>query len=64
MFHLTSTEYGHTFIAETFHTLDDARDYLNELEYHQGRAFSWDREIAIAELIDQMADFMAESQEF
>jgi len=63
MFYLTSTEYGHTFNAETFHTLDDARAYLNELQYHQDFAFSYDREIAIAELTDQIADYLLEESE-
>jgi len=63
MFYISATECGHTYYAETFATLDDACSYLNELQYYQDCAFSYDREIAIAELIDQIGDFMAECEE-
>ena len=63
MFYITATEYGHTYHAETFATLDDACAYLNELQYHQDCAFSYDREIAIAELTDQIADYLLEESE-
>ena len=63
MFHLTSTEYGHTFIAETFHTLDDACNFLNLLETEQDRAYSFSRELSIAELKGQIQDFLEETED-
>ena len=63
MFHLTSTEYGHTFIAETFHTFDDACNFLNLLETEQDRAYSFSRELSIAELKGQIQDFLEESED-
>jgi hypothetical protein len=63
MFHLTSTDYGQTYHAETFHTLDDACDFLNMLENAQDDSYSFERECSIAELKQQLVDFMAECQE-
>ncbi len=63
MFHLTSTEYGQTFYAETFQTLDDACDFLNLLETEQDRAYSFSRELSIAELKSQIQDFLEESED-
>jgi len=63
MLHLTSTEYGQTFYAETFSTLDDACDFLNLLETEQDRAYSFSRELSIAELKGQIQDFLLESED-
>jgi hypothetical protein len=63
MFYLTSEEYGQTFNAETFATFDDACDFLNMLEISQEDAYSYARECAIAELKQQILDFMTENQE-
>jgi citrate lyase synthetase len=63
VFHLTSTEYGQTFYAETFQTLDDACDFLNLLEAEQDRAYSFSRELSIAELKGQIQDFLLESED-
>jgi hypothetical protein len=63
VFHLTSTEYGQTFYAETFSTFDDACNFLNLLETEQDRAYSFSRELAISELKSQIVDFMTENQE-
>jgi hypothetical protein len=63
MFHLTSTEYGQTFYAETFQTLDDACNFLNLLETEQDRAYSFSRELSIAELKSQIQDFLEESED-
>jgi len=63
MFYLTSTDFGHTFYAETFHTLDDACNFLNLLETEQDRAYSFSRELSIAELKQQIQDFLEESED-
>ena len=63
MFYITATEYGHTYHAETFATFDDACHALNMLELSQEDVYSFERDCAIAELKDQIADFMAESEE-
>jgi hypothetical protein len=63
MFHLTSTEYGQTFYAEAFQTLDDACNFLNMLELSQEDSYSFQRELSIAELKSQIVDFMTENQE-
>jgi hypothetical protein len=63
MFHLTSTEYGHTCHAETFSSFDDACDFLNMLENAQDDSYSFERECSISELKQQIIDFMAENQE-
>ena len=66
MFHLTSTEYGHTFIAETFHTVEDAQDAISRLydalEDCTGSGYSI--RCAIAELEDQLDQhLMAQSED-
>ena len=63
MFYISATEYGHTYHAETFATLDDACDFLNMLENAQDDSYSFERDCAIAELKSQVVDFMAENQE-
>jgi hypothetical protein len=62
VFYITESDYGHTFYAQTFHTLDDARDALNTLELSQQDAYSFDRECSIAELKQQIIDFMEEME--
>ena len=64
MFYITESDYGHTFYAETFPTFDDACHYLDAMECEQDRAYSYARECAIAELKQQIVDFMAENTEF
>jgi hypothetical protein len=61
MFYITESDYGHTFIAETFPTLDDACDVLNAMECAQDCAYSYARELAISELKSQIQDFLEES---
>lgn len=63
MFHLTSTEYGQTFYAQTFQTFDDACAFLDSLQLAQDVAYSYARECSIAELQSQIIDFMAECEE-
>jgi len=63
MFHITTTEYGQTFNAETFATFDEACDFLNMLEISQEDAYSFERECSIAELKQQILDLMTENQE-
>jgi len=64
MFHITESDYGQTFHAETFPSFDDACNFLNMLENAQEDAYSYVRECAITELQSQIVDFMAENQEF
>jgi hypothetical protein len=64
MFYITSTEYGQTFNVETFSSFDNACDFLNMLENAQDDSYSFERECAIAELKQQIVDFMTECQEF
>jgi hypothetical protein len=56
MFYLTSAEYGHTFNAETFHTVEDAQDAISRLydalEDCTGSGYSI--RCAIAELSEQL----------
>jgi len=66
MFHLTSTECGHTFYAETFHTVEDAQDAISRLydalEDCTGSGYSI--RCAIAELEDQLGEhLMAQSED-
>lgn len=63
MFYISATEYGHTYHAETFATLDDACDFLNMLENAQDDSYSYARECSMAELKQQVVDFMAECEE-
>lgn len=63
MFYITESDYGHTFYAETFSSFDDACDFLNVLENAQEDVYSFERECSIAELKQQIVDFMAENQE-
>jgi len=63
MFYITESDCGLSFYAETFATLDDACDFLNVLENAQDDAYSYARDCAIAELKQQIIDFMAECQE-
>jgi len=63
MFYITATEYGQTFNAQTFATFDDACDFLNMLENAQDDSYSYARECSIAELKQQLVDFMTENQE-
>ncbi len=60
MLHLTSTEYGHTFYAETFATLEDAQDAISRLydalEDCTGSGYSI--RCAIAELEDQISEHL------
>jgi hypothetical protein len=63
VFYITESDFGQTFYAETFPTLDDACNFLNLLEAEQDRAYSFSRELAISELQSQIVDFMAENQE-
>jgi hypothetical protein len=62
VFYITESDYGHTFIAETFHTLDDACAYLNQLECSQDCAHSYTRGLAISQLKGQIQDFLEESE--
>ena len=66
MFHLTSTDYGQTYHAETFHTVEDAQDAISRLydalEDCTGSGYSI--RCAIAELEDQLSEhLMAQSEE-
>lgn len=63
MFYITESDCGHTFYAETFPTFDDACHALNMLELSQEEAYSFARECSIAELKQQIVDFMTESEE-
>lgn len=63
VFYITESDYGHTFYAQTFHTLDDACDALNTLELSQQDAYSFDRECSITELKQQIIDFMEEMED-
>jgi hypothetical protein len=63
VFYITETDFGHTFNAETFHTFDDACDFLNLLETEQDRAYSFSRELSIVELKQQIQDFLEESED-
>ena len=63
MFFITESDLGHTFYAETFHTLDDACNFLNLLETEQDRAYSFSRELSIAKLKGQIQDFLEESED-
>lgn len=63
VFYITESDFGHTFYAETFATFDDACHALNMLELSQDEAYSFTRECAIAELKQQIVDFMTESEE-
>lgn len=63
MFFITESDFGHTFYAETFSTFDDACDFLNMLENAQDDSYSFERECSIAELKQQIVDFMEENQE-
>ena len=63
MFYITESDFGHTFYAETFASFDDACDALNMLELSQEDAYSFARECSIAELKQQIVDFMEENQE-
>jgi len=63
MFYITESDFGHTFYAETFATFDDACHALNMLELSQEEAYSFTRECAIAELKQQILDFMEECKE-
>ena len=64
MFYITESDYGHTFYAETFSTFDDACAFLDSLQLAQDLAYSFTRECAIAEIKQQLVDFMTENQEF
>jgi hypothetical protein len=63
VFFITESDFGHTFYAETFSTFDDACDFLNMLENAQDDSYSFERECSIAELKQQIVDFMEENQE-
>ncbi len=63
VFYITESDYGHTFYAQTFHTLNDACHALNMLELSQEDAYSFARECSITELKQQIVDFMTESEE-
>ncbi len=63
MFYITESDFGQTFYAETFQTLDDACNFLNLLETEQDRAYSFSRELSIAELKSQIQDFLEESKD-
>lgn len=63
VFYITESDYGHTFHAETFETFDDACHALNTLELSQEDAYSFARDCAIAELKQQIVDFMTESEQ-
>jgi hypothetical protein len=64
VFYITESDYGHTFYAETFPSFDDACDALDAMECAQDLAYSYARYCAIAELKQQIVDFMAENTEF
>ncbi len=63
MFFITESDCGYTFYAETFATFDDACHCLDAMECEQDCAYSYARECAIAELKQQIVDFMAENTE-
>jgi hypothetical protein len=64
VFYITESDFGHTFYAETFSTFDDACAFLDSLQLAQDVAYSFTRECAIAEIKQQLVDFMTENQEF
>jgi hypothetical protein len=63
MFYITESDCGQTFYAEKFSSFDDACDFLNLLETEQDRAYSFSRELSIAELKSQIQDFLEESED-
>jgi hypothetical protein len=63
VFFITESDFGHTFYAETFPTLDDACNFLDSLQLAQDVAYSYARECAITELQSQIVDFMEEHKE-
>jgi hypothetical protein len=64
VFYITESDFGQTFYAETYKTLDEACNFLNMLELSQEDSYSFQRELSIAELKSQIVDFMTENQEF
>jgi phosphodiesterase/alkaline phosphatase D-like protein len=55
MFTITACdEYGQDYILQTFPDVDSARDELNFLLYCQDNLYSYRRELAIAELSEQL----------
>lgn len=64
MFYITESDCGQTFYAETFSSFDDACDFLNMLENAQDDSYGYARECSIAELKQQLIDFMEENREF
>ena len=58
MFTLTDCdEYGYTYVVESFHDVDSAREALNFLQFCQDNIYSYRRELAISELTEQLANY-------
>ncbi len=59
MFYLTATEYGHSYIAETYETIDDAYAAIDAMEnaIDDGQP-SYLLACSIAELKEQIADYL------
>lgn len=58
MFSLTAMdEYGYSYVVESFPDVDSAREALNFLEFCQDSLYSYRRELAIAELEEQIANY-------
>ena len=58
MFTLTDCdEYGYSYIVESFPDVDSATEALNFLQYCQENLYSYRRELAIAELEDQITSY-------
>lgn len=58
MFSLTAMdEYGYSYVVESFPDVDSAREALNFLQFCQDALYSYRRELAIAELEEQLAKY-------
>lgn len=58
MFTLTDCdEYGYSYIVESFPDVNTANDHLEFLQWCQENLYSYRRELAIAELEEQLANY-------
>ena len=58
MFTLTDCdEYGYSYIVESFPDVNTASDHLDFLQWCQENLYSYRRELAIAELEEQLANY-------
>ena len=58
MFTLTDCdEYGYSYIVESFPDINAANDHLDFLQWCQENLYSYRRELAIAELEEQLANY-------